>query len=108
MMLDYFLDHEEQPFSSTSVGGSPAVESADPPMPFTREYVEECLTRQELAVVTLASQDLTNKEIAARLNISEATVRRHRHNVYTKLHIHDTQTVRKFLRWVREHLPSAK
>jgi DNA-binding NarL/FixJ family response regulator len=46
------------------------------------------LTRREHEVATLMRQDLSNKEIAARLRIEVATVKIHVHNVLDKLHVH--------------------
>jgi len=45
------------------------------------------LTGREREVLTLVRQRLSNKEIAAALNISEATVKNHVHNLLDKLHV---------------------
>ena len=45
----------------------------------------EPLTRRELEVLTLLREPLSNKEIAQKLSISHATVRRHTINIYGKL-----------------------
>ncbi len=45
----------------------------------------EPLTRRELEVLKLLSQDLSNKEIARALVISPLTVKRHASNIYAKL-----------------------
>jgi len=46
------------------------------------------LTRREREVAALMGEDLTNKEIAARLRIEVATVKNHVHNVLDKLRVH--------------------
>ena len=46
------------------------------------------LSSRQTDVSRLISQGLRNKEIACRMNISEATVKMHLHNIYQKLHIH--------------------
>ncbi|WP_336087709.1 response regulator transcription factor [Nocardia sp. SSK8] len=45
----------------------------------------EALSDRERAVLELVAQSLTNAQIARRLQISEATVKRHVHNVFRKL-----------------------
>ena len=45
----------------------------------------EPLTRRELEILTLSREPLSNKEIAARLNISYHTVKRHLLDIYAKL-----------------------
>ncbi|HSE99043.1 MAG TPA: response regulator transcription factor [Blastocatellia bacterium] len=47
----------------------------------------EALTRREREVVTLVAEGLTNKEIAERLSISQATVRTHLTSIFLKLGI---------------------
>jgi LuxR family maltose regulon positive regulatory protein len=49
------------------------------------------LTNRELEVLTLLSQRYSNKEIAAELFISPATVKRHTSNIYAKLEVHGRQ-----------------
>jgi NarL family two-component system response regulator LiaR len=46
---------------------------------------EEPLTERELEVVKLVAKGLSNREIAAELVISEATVRTHVSNILSKL-----------------------
>jgi two-component system, NarL family, nitrate/nitrite response regulator NarL len=46
------------------------------------------LTRREREVAALMGEDLSNKEIAARLRIEVATVKNHVHNVLDKLRVH--------------------
>jgi LuxR family maltose regulon positive regulatory protein len=47
--------------------------------------VSEKLTNREMDVITLLAQRLTNQEIADRLSISVATVKRHTITIYQKL-----------------------
>ena len=45
------------------------------------------LTPRELEIVRMITHGLRNKEIAARLTISEGTVKMHLHNIYEKLQV---------------------
>lgn len=45
------------------------------------------LTRRQLEVLRLVAQGLSNRDIAARLFLSEFTIRRHLANIYMKLHV---------------------
>lgn len=54
------------------------------------------LTTRERAVVDLLSEGLSNKEIAARLNIAIHTVKSHVHNVLEKLALHSRLEVVAF------------
>jgi DNA-binding NarL/FixJ family response regulator len=57
------------------------------------------LTNREIEIVEVVSKGYRNKEIAARLNISEETVEVHLRNIFTKLEVHDrTAAVRVALR----------
>ena len=59
----------------------------------------EQLTQRELGVLQLATEGLTNKEIAARLVISEKTAKNHIANIFSKLQVNDrTQAVLYALR----------
>lgn len=49
----------------------------------------ETLTHREIEVLQLAAEGMRNKEIAARLEISEQTVQVHMKNVHGKLHVRD-------------------
>lgn len=46
---------------------------------------EQTLSRKEAAVLTLVAQALSNSQIATRMQVTEATVKRHLHNVFGKL-----------------------
>ncbi len=47
------------------------------------------LTPRELDVLRLVAQGHANKEIAAKLNVAEYTVKKHVHNVIAKLNVYD-------------------
>jgi DNA-binding NarL/FixJ family response regulator len=47
------------------------------------------ITEREKEVLQLVTEGAGNKEIAARLFISESTVRNHLHNILEKLHLHN-------------------
>ena len=67
------------------------------PQPAGVPYEE--LTQRELQVLQLAAEGLSNKEIAARLVISEKTVKNHIANIFAKLQVNDrTQAVLYALR----------
>lgn len=57
------------------------------PRPDVRERDEEVLSPREQEVLALVAQGLANKEVAARLGISEYTVRNHLRSVLEKLHL---------------------
>lgn len=54
-----------------------------------REPAREALSDRELEVLTLISQGLTNRAAAARLFISEATLKTHLLHIYAKLDVND-------------------
>jgi len=64
------------------------------------EAVMNTLTSQELKVLKHASADLTNKEIAKQMCISDQTVKKHRQNIYQKLNLQGTSEIRQFLRYI--------
>jgi NarL family two-component system response regulator LiaR len=45
------------------------------------------LTRQEMVVLRLVAQGLSNQEIATKLSITEGTARLHVSNILSKLHL---------------------
>lgn len=56
------------------------------------------LTQQELRIVELMSERLTNKEIAVQMFLSEGTIKQYINQIYSKLHIEgDTRIKRKKL-----------
>ncbi|MEV7021542.1 response regulator transcription factor [Kitasatospora sp. NPDC093558] len=54
-----------------------------------REPVREALSPREVEVLELVASGVTNREAAARLFISEATVKTHLIHIYTKLDVKD-------------------
>lgn len=54
-----------------------------------RSPSQEPLSERELAVLALIAEGLTNREAAARLFISEATVKTHLVHIYSKLDVND-------------------
>ena len=64
-----------------------AVEDKQPPKPTpaTRPGARAALTRRQLDIARLVAEDLSNKQIAARLFLSERTVETHITNILNKL-----------------------
>jgi two-component system nitrate/nitrite response regulator NarL len=58
------------------------------------------LTCREQAIVSAIEKGLSNKEIAVQLGIEVSTVKNHVHNILDKLHLHDRQSV---VRYVKQH-----
>ncbi len=50
------------------------------------------LSKRELEILSFLDKRLSNKEIAKKLFISPATVKRHTNNIYSKLAVHDRYT----------------
>jgi LuxR family maltose regulon positive regulatory protein len=81
---DAFLDELIASFTVEALPSS----AAPSPYPLTpgREYlIDMLLTNRELDVLELLDERLSNKEIARRLVISPATVKRHTLSIYSKL-----------------------
>jgi DNA-binding CsgD family transcriptional regulator len=55
----------------------------------TRQPAREPLSQRELDILELVAQGCSNREAAARLFISEATVKTHVLHIYTKLGVND-------------------
>lgn len=76
------------------------------PYPLLRDWTAtHRLTRREREVVALAAQQLTNREIAARLRTSQRTVEGHLHRAYTKLGVDDRSRLRADVADAREADP---
>ncbi len=58
------------------------------------------LTKREVEIIKLISDDLTNNEIAEKLNISFRTVETHRRNLMQKLDVKSTVAL---IRWALQH-----
>jgi LuxR family maltose regulon positive regulatory protein len=76
-------------FETTEVGPQAVKESLDlsPVVADPRSALIDPLTNRELEVLELLARRLTNKEIAAELVVSPATIRTHTYNIYQKLHV---------------------
>jgi len=84
-----------------SEGAAFAVEGKQPPKPPPPAGTERPLglTRRELEIARLVADDLTNKQIAARLFVSQRTVETHITNILNKLGL-DSRI--QLSRWIRE------
>lgn len=83
---------------------APAPEpAADPPGGFARDQArldELAITPRELQVLELIAEGLSNKEIAARVHVSENTVKTHSSRVFDKLGARRrTQAVQRARQW---------
>ena len=58
-----------------------------------RSHPIEPLTKRERQIVRVMAEGLTNKEIAQRLRLAEATVKVHLHRIYRKLGITNRTTL---------------
>lgn len=61
---------------------------------------EQALTHREQEALSLVARGLTNKEVAAQLNISENTVKYHMKNILDKLHLQNRAQV---IAWATRH-----
>ncbi|MBR7832511.1 response regulator transcription factor [Actinospica durhamensis] len=50
-----------------------------------QDTTEKALTQKEIAILRMVAQALSNSQIASRLDMAEATVKRHLHSVFVKL-----------------------
>ncbi len=74
------------------------------PSPKESATVLEELTCQEIKVLKLVADGLTNQEIAKTLFIAETTVKTHRRNITRKANVKGKSQIRRFIRWVRSLL----
>ena len=57
------------------------------------EALAEQLTRREKEILLLVLNDLTSKQIAEKLSISDRTVSKHRENIYHKLGVNSSDEI---------------
>jgi DNA-binding CsgD family transcriptional regulator len=74
------------------------------PTPKSIPSVLDTLTRQELIVLKLAADDLTNQKIAEALNVSLLTIKSHRRNISQKAAVKGVVAIRKFVREATPYL----
>lgn len=60
--------------------------------------IEALFTSQELSIIKMVAQNLTNKEIAGELFITEGTVKVHLHNIYKKLPLNGRRALLHYAR----------
>ena len=77
-------------YESVDDRDEPSPQSEQQPL-ICNQTLENPLTSRELEILVFLGQGLQNKEIAARLFISLATVKRHSANIYRKLDAHNRQ-----------------
>lgn len=68
-------------------GGLPILETIQARL--AERAAHPTLTSREIAVMGLVAQGMRNKEVAAMLGISEATIRVHLKNIFAKFEVHD-------------------
>lgn len=73
---------DERSLIDLLASAKPIQEAAPADVPAASDRV---LTDRELEVIRMIAQAYTNREISARLNITEGTVKRHTTNIYAKL-----------------------
>ena len=96
--------HRDRPRRRAPVGrtrrraarpGAHRLRATPPVYPMLRDWSSsQQLTPREREVVALAEQQLTNREIAARLNSSKRTIEGHLHRAYTKLGVANRRLLR--------------
>lgn len=76
----------DAPFSIQHINGSIVIRprQAEP-----QSFNTSILTKREQEILSLVAEGYPNKLVAARLNISERTVKNHLTNIMTKLHASD-------------------
>ncbi|MET3128311.1 DNA-binding NarL/FixJ family response regulator [Arcicella rosea] len=67
------------------------------PITLEENYPNVDFTRQELNILKLASEGLSNKEIGSKLCIEENTTKRHRQNIMRKVGIKGKSAMMKLL-----------
>lgn len=68
------------------------------PAPTAAQRRADMLSDREVEVLQLVAAGLSNREIAGRIVVAAGTVKRHVHNIYRKLGVHNrTQAVRQAL-----------
>ena len=68
------------------------------PRAMLEEGVDSVLSARELEILLLAARGLSNRQIASRINIAQATVKRHLANAYNKMEVSSRgEAVRKAL-----------
>ena len=65
-----------------------------------KENVEAHLTAREIEIIQLIEKELSNKQIAERLFLSERTIETHRKNIFRKT---DTSSVIGLVKYAYEH-----
>jgi DNA-binding CsgD family transcriptional regulator len=93
LMIQFLL--KDMPSLKANSISSPSTAIKPPPDIKTR-LLESGLTDRECAIGKMILDDLTNKEIADRLSISESTVKKHSTNLYKKLEVSNRN---QFKRW---------
>jgi predicted ATPase/DNA-binding CsgD family transcriptional regulator len=76
----------------------------EPPVPAARTEPRAVLTGRQLEIARLVADDLTNRQIAARLFLSERTVETHVTNILNKLGLSSRIQIS---RWMAESAPAA-
>lgn len=89
--VDYVLSEGESE--------SPTSQAAEEP---SAEELPTALTPREREVATLVARELTNRQIAACLTLSEHTVATHVRNILKKLGLHSRKQIAT---WIMQHQP---